>query len=191
MVTAEAKLNGKKAKLWGFNEPVEKKSWKDDYSAMDKATAEYAFQQCQLIEQVFGYLTKPAIEDKLLDAHQDVIEFLDAFEKLYEMQYATTKNLNLSDTWRNFMTKLLRGVQDFNEEWMKLRTGDMVNNWKAEVARRETALKNASNMQAAKQLTIELDDARKIHDDAKKHFTTYSSLSGVFKPEIFQETGAA
>ncbi|KAH7494060.1 hypothetical protein FOMA001_g2170 [Fusarium oxysporum f. sp. matthiolae] len=191
MVTAEAKLNGKKAKLWGFSEPVEKKSWKDDYSAMDKATAEYAFEQFQLIEQVFGYLTKPAIEDKLLAAHQDVIEFLDAFEKLYEMQYPTIKNLNLSDTWRNFMTELLRGVQDFTEEWMKLRTGDMVNDWKAEVARRETALKNAANTQAAKQLTIELDDARKIHDDAKKHFTTYSSLIGVFKPEIFQETGAA
>ncbi|KAF5591845.1 class V chitinase [Fusarium pseudocircinatum] len=190
MVNTESKFNGKKGALWEFKEPVGGATWNDQYAAVDDTTVLHAFEQLILVEQVFPYLAKPGIQDKLLGAHQDVTAFLDEYEELYRKQHPTAVHMGLSDMWRNFMTELLTKMKDWAEEWLKFRIDIMVQDWTAEHARREAVARAytvAGDPKAAAAAAAAQASLRYLRD-AEKHSQQYSSFVASFDPSIFQTT---
>ncbi|KAI1055386.1 hypothetical protein LB506_011501 [Fusarium annulatum] len=190
MVNTESKFNGKKGLLWEFKEPVGAPTWNDLYAAVDDVTVLHAFEQLILVEQVFPYLAKPGIQDKLLGAHQDVIAFLDEYEELYRKQHPTAVHMGLSDMWRNFMTELLTKMKDWAEEWLEYRINIMVADWTAEHARREAVARayTAAGHPSAPGAAVAANAALKYLTDARKHSQQYSSFVASFDPSIFLTT---
>ncbi|KAK7600688.1 hypothetical protein V3481_002218 [Fusarium oxysporum f. sp. vasinfectum] len=123
------------------------------------------------VEQVFGYLTKPAVKQKLQAAYKDVKNFLDDFEELYREEHPKTPVLGLSKMWTRFMQEVTGLMQQWTKDWVKYRAGKMVENWLDEFNKREAAVIAATGMAAGVVLkAVSLrDEAKKILEDAKKH----------------------
>ncbi|KAL2202372.1 hypothetical protein CC79DRAFT_1326513 [Sarocladium strictum] len=58
MVNCEAKLNSMKMRVWSYHDPVGKETWKDNFAKLDKASAEGAIAELQLLQGVWQYLGK-------------------------------------------------------------------------------------------------------------------------------------
>ncbi|TVY68504.1 hypothetical protein Focb16_v002095 [Fusarium oxysporum f. sp. cubense] len=184
MVNAESKFNGHKARIWDFNEPVANGKWNKKYAPITKKAALHAFEQLQLVEQVFGYLTKPAVKQKLQAAYKDVKNFPDDFEELYREEHPKTPVLGLSKMWTRFMQEVTGLMQQWTKDWVKYRAGKMVENWLDEFNKREAAVTAATGMAAgvvSKAVSLR-DEAKKILEDAKKHQSWHAGFIDVFDP---------
>ncbi|KAJ3544190.1 hypothetical protein NM208_g3186 [Fusarium decemcellulare] len=184
MVNAESKLNGLKAKIWDFNEPVAPTKWKKKYAGTGKNTAQHAFEQLTLIEHVFGYLMKPGVNKKLVAAHADVKKFLDDFESLYREQYPKTQALDLSDLWTTFMRDLTDRMKTWNKDWLEYRAKEMVKVWKAEAVKRLEAVGAAKTPATAAKALAYQKEASNIMEKAEQHQLNYAVEIDKFNPKV-------
>ncbi|KLP13453.1 chitinase [Fusarium fujikuroi] len=184
MVNTESKFNGHKARIWNFNEPVANGKWNKRYASLTKKAALHAFEQLQLVEQVFGYLTKPAVKKKLQASYKDVKDFLDDFEELYRKEHPKTPVLNLSKMWTIFMRDVTGLMQQWTKDWVKYRADEMVKKWLVEYNAREAAVAAAHGKAAGLQSkAVSLrEEAKKILEDAKKHQSLHAAFIDVFDP---------
>ncbi|KAH7163644.1 hypothetical protein DER46DRAFT_660785 [Fusarium sp. MPI-SDFR-AT-0072] len=141
------------------------------------------------VEQVFGYLTKPAIKQKLQAAYNDVKNFLDDFEELYREEHPKTPVLGLSKMWTRFMQEVTGLMQQWTKDWVKYHAGKIVENWLDKFNKREAAVTAATGMAAgvvSKAVSLR-DEAKKILEDAKKHQSWHADFINIFNPIfIFQ-----
>ncbi|KLO78838.1 Uncharacterized protein LW93_4159 [Fusarium fujikuroi] len=187
MVNCESKFNGLKGSLWEFDEPVGKDNWRDNYSATDDSTVKHAMEQLMLVEQIFPYLRRQDINEKLKAANKDVIALLNEFEALYR----TTHNagaLGLSDMWRDFMTELLEKMQEWAKTWLEYRINKLKENIEGELRSRvaHTALQVAHTpAHAAAVVSQNTMYAHWLSIDLHKN--SYAGMVDQFQPSIFRE----
>ncbi|KAM5345867.1 hypothetical protein ACJ41O_011728 [Fusarium nematophilum] len=183
MVNAESKLNGLKAKLWDFNEPVAQTKWNAKYAGTGKIKAQHAFEQLTLVEQVFGYLMKPGVNKKLVAAYTDVRDFLKDFESLYRKQYPKTPVLDLPALWTTFMRSLTQNMKVWTKTWLQYRAREMVKVWKAEAVKRLAAVGAAKTPQTAAKALAYQKEAKNIMDKATEHERKHGSQVDKFDPK--------
>ncbi|KAF5024622.1 hypothetical protein F66182_3386 [Fusarium sp. NRRL 66182] len=187
MVNTEAKLNGLKAKVWDFKEPVAMDTWNKKYAGTGKIKAQHAFEQLTLVEQVFAYLMKPGVNKKLIAAYEDVRDFLDDFEDLYRKQYPKTPVLDLSDLWTTFMRDLTDKMKTWTKTWLKYRADDMVKVWKAEAVKRLEAVGATRTAETAGEALAFQKEASNVMEKAEQHQLEYAVEVDKFDPKkVFQ-----
>ncbi|KAI6773017.1 hypothetical protein HG530_003975 [Fusarium avenaceum] len=179
LVNVEAKFNGIKGLLWSFKEPVSKANWESRYSAMDDQTVRHALEQLMLAEQVFPYLKKPDIEDKLKAVHEDVLELLDRFEFYYRKQ-RNSGPLGLSDMWRNFMAELLAKMQEWAKKWLAHRIGKLKTNMLVELNKRQTHYYLVSGTPAAAAALDAFMEAEKLYKSILNHENLHVDINLIF-----------
>ncbi|KAJ3466401.1 hypothetical protein MRS44_007059 [Fusarium solani] len=183
MVNAESKLNGLKAKIWDFNEPVAMTKWNKKYAGRGKTSAQHAFEQLTLVEQVFGYLMKPGVNEKLVAAYKDVKNFLDDFESLYLKQYPKTPALNLSELWTTFMRSLFTEMKGWTKTWLEHRTTKMAEAWADENTKRLNAVGFGLTPEAAYKFLVYKMEAELIWKKAQAHEAKHAYQVEKFDPE--------
>ncbi|KAM0211011.1 hypothetical protein ACHAQD_010476 [Fusarium lateritium] len=184
MINTESKINGIKARVWDFNEPVAVKIWNKKYAGTGKNTAQHAFEQLTLVEQVFGYLLKPGVNAKLVDTYEDVKIFLKDFEALYRKQYPKTPVLDLALLWKTFMRDLTEKQKDWVKDWLRLRTDKMHQVWKAEAVKRLAAVGATKSPEAAGEALAYQKQALDIMDKALLHKANHAAVPDKFDPKV-------
>ncbi|KIL89256.1 hypothetical protein FAVG1_07650 [Fusarium avenaceum] len=183
MVNAESKLNGLKAKIWDFKEPIGKDKWNKKYASTGKNTAQHAFEQLTLIEQIFGYLTKPAVNKKLVAAYTDVYKFLKEFEFLYRKEYPKTPVLELPELWTTFMRDFTEEMKLWNKRWLQFRIKGMVDVWAEEGTKRLEAIGLTRTPQAAGKALAYSNEAGRILRTAQAHARKSAYYIDKFMPD--------
>ncbi|KAJ4307522.1 hypothetical protein N0V84_012671, partial [Fusarium piperis] len=183
----KSKLNGLKAKIWDFNQPAALTKWNKKYPGTGKNTAQHAFEQLTLVEQVFGYLTKPGVNKKLVAASTDVDDFLEDFESLYRKQYPKTPVLDLSELWTTFMRSLTKEMKAWTKRWLKYRADEMVKVWKAEAVKRLEAVGAARTPETAARALSYQKEALNIMEKAIEHQLIHAYQVDEFdEDDVFQ-----
>ncbi|KAF4949938.1 hypothetical protein FGADI_8539 [Fusarium gaditjirri] len=153
MVNCQKELNGYKAKIWKFNEPVG-----------------YALRHIHIQLQVIGvwqYLNNDKVIEKLANVHIAVTDFLDEFEKLYRIQYPKTGPMGLSDIhWRSFISDHFENMLSFTREWTENRLRGLKKDWTKHLNDLNQELQRTkSGTTRAAQLTSEITTAKEILND--------------------------
>ncbi|EWG55557.1 hypothetical protein FVEG_17546 [Fusarium verticillioides 7600] len=184
MVNTESKLNGLKAQIWDFNEPISAGNWKKRYAVITRRAAQHAFEQLQIVEQVFGYLLKPGVNDKLVGTYDEVKVFLREFETLYRKEYPKTPVLGLDKLWTTFMRDLTGKMKTWTKRWLLYRTGEMAKAWAAENARRLAMMANANSELAAAAVLSHAQEAQTILEKAQEHGRKHGIEIDKFNPNV-------